>query len=213
MDELELLKKDWSTREQKHPKLSYNDIYNMLFKRSTSIVKWIFIISIAELLFWTGLTLLTPKSSYEILEKLNIMQFMWGTNIIHYLIFIIFIYLFYKNYRTIKVTDSTKQLMDSIIKTRKTVKYFVIYNVVAFALILIFINIMYYLKSDVLIEIITDQYGPVSETTSFLTYFFVVQVIFGVVMLGLLLLFYRVVYGILLRKLKKNHKELEKIEV
>lgn len=213
MDELELLKKDWSTREQKHPRLSYNDIYNMLFKRSTSIVKWIFIISIAELLLWTGLSLLTPKSTYDILEKLNIIQFMWIINVIHYLVFIGFIYMFYKNYRTIKVTDSTKQLMDSIIRTRKTVKYFVIYNVVAFALILIFINIMYYIKSDVLIDIITEEYGSVIDTSTFLTYFFVIQVVFGLIMLGLLLLFYRVVYGILLRKLKKNHRELEKIEV
>jgi len=213
MDELELLKKDWSTREQKHPRLSYNDIYNMLFKRSTSIVKWIFIISIGELLLWTGLSLLTPKSSIEVLEKLGAIQFLWVTNIIHYLVFITFIYLFYKNYKTIKVTDSTKQLMVSIIKTRKTVKYFVIYNVVAFALILIFITLLYYIKSDVLLDIIAEQYGPVVETSSFLTYFFVIQVVFGLIMLGLLLLFYRLVYGILLRKLKKNHKELEKIEV
>nr|MBA3986187.1 hypothetical protein [Flavobacteriales bacterium] len=158
-------------------------------------------------------SLLTPKSSIEVLEKLGAIQFLWVTNIIHYLVFITFIYLFYKNYKTIKVTDSTKQLMVSIIKTRKTVKYFVIYNVVAFALILIFINLMYYIKSDVLLDIIAEQYGPVVETSSFLTYFFVIQVVFGLIMLGLLLLFYRLVYGILLRKLKKNHKELEKIEV
>ena len=34
MDELELLKKDWQSREQKLPKLSYEDIYKMLLKKS-----------------------------------------------------------------------------------------------------------------------------------------------------------------------------------
>lgn len=213
MDELELLKKDWKTREEKHPQLSYDDIYNMLFKKSTSIVKWIFIISIGELIFWTGLSFFTPKSSYEILDKFGVTQILWVSNIIHYIVFIGFIYLFYKNYTAIKVTDSTKQLINSIIKTRKTVRYFVIYNVAVFALILIFINILYYLKSDVLMEIIGEKYGAITDVASFLNYFFIIQIVFGVLMLGLLLLFYRVVYGILLRRLKNNHKELEKIEM
>lgn len=50
-DELEILKSDWKKRHTELPKLSYNEIYKMLFKKSTTIVKWIFIISIAELLF------------------------------------------------------------------------------------------------------------------------------------------------------------------
>lgn len=48
MDELELLKKDWQKRERMHPKLSYDEIYSMLWKKSSSIVKWIFIISVIE---------------------------------------------------------------------------------------------------------------------------------------------------------------------
>ncbi len=213
MDELELLKKDWKTREQKNPQLSYDDIYSMLFKKSTSIVKWIFIISIGELLFWAGLSLLTPKSSYEILDKFGVTQILWGINIIHYIVFIGFIFLFYKNYSGIKVTDSTKQLINNIINTRKTVRYFVIYNVVVFVLTLIFINILYYLKSDVLIDYIKEQNGSIYNPSTFLNYFFIIQIVIGVLMLGLLLLFYRVVYGILLQRLKNNHKELEKIEI
>jgi hypothetical protein len=43
MDQLELLKKQWQSREQELPKLTYNDIYSMLLKKSSSIVKWIFL--------------------------------------------------------------------------------------------------------------------------------------------------------------------------
>ena len=52
MDELELLKKDWQKEENSYPKLTYNEIYKMILKKSSSIVKWIFIISILEFVFW-----------------------------------------------------------------------------------------------------------------------------------------------------------------
>src|SRR5690606_31666371 len=141
MEELDILKKDWKQRDGDQPKLTYNQIYNMLYKKSTSIVKWIFIISIAELLFWTSLSLLTPKSTYEVIETIGAMTFMIVFSIIHYIIFIAFIVTFIKNYYSIKVTDNTQQLMNSILKTRKTVKYFVIYNIAAFVIYLIGINV------------------------------------------------------------------------
>lgn len=214
MDELEILKKDWKKKGQTEPMLSYNQIYNMLYKRSTSIVKWIFIISILELLFWSGIFLITPKSSFEIIEKLGATPILYGFNILHYIVVFIFIYYFYKNYTTIKVTDNTKTLMESILKTRKTVRYFVIYNIAAFALTIIIINIFYYTQSDLLLQFLADTYGSeIKNTEDFITIFFIVQIITGVVMILLLLLFYRVIYGILLRKLKRNYIELERIEV
>lgn len=52
MDELELLKKDWQKDDNNYPKKSYNEIYKMILKKSSSIVKWIFIISILEFILW-----------------------------------------------------------------------------------------------------------------------------------------------------------------
>ena len=46
MDELELLKKDWKNNNAQFKQVSENEIYGMLHKSSSSIVKWIFIISI-----------------------------------------------------------------------------------------------------------------------------------------------------------------------
>lgn len=213
MDQLELLKQNWNKRELEHPRLSYTQIYNMLFKKSTSIVKWIFIISVIELLFWVGLYFVSPKSSFEVIEKLGMKPFMVWFNIFHYIVVLFFIYYFYKNYISIKVTENTKTLMRSILNTRKTVRYFVMYNVAAFALTLIVINYFYYTKSDLLLEVLAETYGIVPEGSEFLTLFLVTQIVFGIILILLLLLFYRIVYGILLRKLKKNYKELEKIEV
>jgi hypothetical protein len=213
MDQLELLKQNWKKREENHPKLSYTQIYNMLFKRSTSIVKWIFIISLLELAFWVGLYFVSPKSSFEIIERLGLTPFMIGFNIVHYVVVVIFIIIFYKNYIAIKVTDSTRSLMDNILKTRRTVKYFVIYNVSAFAVVLIIINYFYYTKSDILLEAMAETYGPIPDGPEFLTYFFIAQIVVGIVLILLLILFYRIVYGILLKKLYKNYHELKKIEL
>ena len=48
---------------------------------------------------------------------------------------------------------------------------------------------------------------------SFTSVFFISQIIGGVIMIALLLLFYRLIYGILLKRLKKNYKELEEINL
>src|SRR5690606_25525773 len=106
----------------------------------------------------------------------------------------------------------TKQLAQSILRTRKTVKCFVVYNVVMFALSLTLLNIMYVFKSDLLLEFIAQDYEtPLSE--NFFSYFIGVQIVFGLLMIGALLLFYRIVYGILLKRLKRNYDELKRIEV
>ena len=54
MDELELLKKDWQKDDNNYPKKSYNEIYKMILKKSSSIVKWILIISILEFMVLRG---------------------------------------------------------------------------------------------------------------------------------------------------------------
>ncbi len=66
MDELDLLKKDWKKHDADYPKLTYKEIYKMIHKNSSSIVKWIFIICIAEFLFWGFANLLIPDSFFEI---------------------------------------------------------------------------------------------------------------------------------------------------
>ncbi|MCW8980086.1 hypothetical protein [Altibacter sp.] len=215
MDELELLKKQWQTREQEFPKLSYQDIYKMLLKKSSSIVKWIFLISIGEIVLWTVLAFLVPESSREINNGIGLKTTFMIINIFHYAVFVVFILLFYKNYRTIRVTDSIKELMGNILKTRRTVKYFVIYNVGVSVLLFIGVNMFYYTKKDQLYELMTSTYEGYSAIPpeSFTSVFFLSQLIGGVIIIGLLLLFYRLIYGILLRRLKRNYNELEKMEI
>lgn len=50
MEELDFLKSHWQKKES-FPQIEANEIRNMLHKSSSSIVKWIFIISILEFVF------------------------------------------------------------------------------------------------------------------------------------------------------------------
>ena len=62
MEGLDLLKKEWN-KESNFPKITESEIYKMIHKKSSSIVKWIFIISILlfPLLFVYGTPGLTEN--------------------------------------------------------------------------------------------------------------------------------------------------------
>ena len=210
-DALDILKKDWEKTENKFKTFSETDIYKMLQSKSISIVKWIFYISIIELIFWIVFSLYA-KSLDHMKDFESISMFIFIREMISYAIIIFFIYLFYKNYKTINATDSVKQLMNSIINTRKTVtmyiRVFIIYNVLA-SLIVFY----YAINNESQWQANYNTAIANGNETAFLIGIFVVLLIFLIVFVILLWLFYRLIYGILLKRLYKNHQELKKIDL
>ncbi|MBT4915835.1 MAG: hypothetical protein HON66_03320 [Formosa sp.] len=211
MDELDLLKKDWNKSTKKYPNLSKEEIYSIISKRSSSIVKWIFIISILEFILWTALSFF--GDSTEVLEKIqaNDFAFIYYTMIIiSYIIIFVFMYLFYKNYRNIAVTENTKVLMEKILKTRKTVKQYVIYNLSMMALVIL-LGIIMELSTSPETQILLTDIESKGENNIFIFYLIItiVSLIAIAVILSLFLGFYYLIYGLLLKRLKKNYKELK----
>ena len=116
MDELELLKKDWQKEGNSYPKLTYNEIYRMILKKSSSIVKWIFIISIIEFVLWTVISYALKDADYnQRFKEYNAESIMIPFLAIGYIIIAYFLYRFFMNYRTISVTDNAKVLMENIL--------------------------------------------------------------------------------------------------
>ncbi len=212
MDELDLLKKDWKKQDASYPELSYNEIYKLIHKKSSSIVKWIFIICIVELLFWSGLNLLVPEKYLEIYDKFNLRTFLYVTEAIRYSIVFIFIYLFYKNYKAISVTETTNLLMQKIIKTRKTVNYYVYYNIALYVLLSVIVNFIMFSNPETMIEALNPNNKINVSGAKFLNIMLIAQIIALVVIIGLLWVYYRIIYGILLKRLNRNYKELETLE-
>ncbi len=201
MDQLELLKKDWKKQESTLPKLSKQELSTLIHKKSSSIVKWIFIISVLEfvipylVLLFTGYDNLSMKNY----EKIGLSDFMTVFYIITSVIILYFIYRFYINYRSISANSNPKELMQNIIKTRRTVRHYIWFNLIAlFVVSLVVIYKMFNTQS--FIESLPEN------TSMVLIWAISIFVLLFIVLL--LWLFYKLIYGVLLNKLRSNYKEL-----
>lgn len=213
MDELELLKKDWKKDDGNFPKVSYNEIYKMILKKSSSIVKWIFIISILEFVFWTLIAFaFKDTKSLKDFDKLDTDYIMIPLTIVGYLILAYFFYLFFKNYRTISATDNAKVLMENILKTRRTVKHYVAFNLI---FLVVGSAAGLYIQFEQNPQIVTMAHTAAADGNLFVFYakFILITAVFLVGAIAILLFFYWLIYGILLKRLNRNYTELKKLEV
>ena len=214
MDELELLKRDWQKKDKQLPQLSFDEIYKMIWKKSSSVVKWIFFISIMEFLV-PHLIYLVPSMSKNLAvwKDLGLGNILVISNVVQYSVVLFFIFQFYKRYREISTLDNAKKLMSNILKTRKTVKYYVI-----FCLSLIFISFIVmavgiYLNEDPMTAL---GYGYKAENINpekLKTTLVATVVVLGVVVTLVMGCIYFLLYGILLKKLNKNYKELKEMDI
>ncbi len=214
MDELELLKRDWQKKGNELPQLSYDEIYKMIWKKSSSIVKWIFLISIIEFLLPHLLYLLPSMSkNIAVWKDLGLGNFLLLSNVVQYSVVLFFIFQFYKRYREISSLDNAKQLLTNILKTRKTVKHYVI-----FCLSLIFISFMVmavgiYLNDDPMLAMGYSYQVENISPEKLKTTLIATVVILGVVITLVMGCIYFLLYGILLKKLKRNYNELKEMDI
>ncbi len=209
MKELDLLKKDWQNNNA-FEQVSELEIYKMLHTKSSSIVKWIFIISILEIILWTVISVFFNTDDYlKNIKHEELDIYFMALTVFNYAVILIFIYLFYKNYKAISTTVSIKQLMKDIIKTRKTVQCYVWYNLGMATLSLLFgFYIAFAYNPDVAILM-----NKIGNNTKVMVITIGIFVLIIAAFLGLFWLFYRLIYGTLLRRLFANYNELKKIDL
>lgn len=213
MDELDILKKDWQKQEEKLPKLSYDEIYKMILKKSSSIVKWIFIISLLEFVFWALISFaMKDTDAMTRFESYDADNIIIPLTIISYVVLAYFFYRFYMNYKTISATDNARKLMKNILKTRKTVKQYVAFNLI-FLFITTFIALgIQFNKDEEMINII-EKASANGELLKFYAITILATLVVLAIIIALILLFYYLIYGLLLGRLNKNYNELKKLEV
>ena len=209
MDELELLKKDWNRSETAFESYSKAQIYPMIKKKSSSIVKTLFYISIAEMVFWILINVVPyfMSSNYRgEIEELSHHTWYIILTVSGYFIIGGFIYFLYRSYNTISVTDSAKKLMENILRTRKIVKYYVIYNLfLAFISIPLSFYLMLQEDQDLAAQVSSMNSGQMAILIALIT------AVTGA-FIFVFWIFYRILYGILLKRLNKNYQELKKLE-
>jgi hypothetical protein len=212
MEELDLLKKNWRKNRTSEHEVSENQIYAILQKGSSSVVKWILIVGILEFLLWTIFSILTydenQMTEMGLAKYETILEII---NVLYYLVLAGFIALFYKNYRAVSVVTNTRNLMQSILKVRKTVNYYIGFN-------LVFIAIGTFVLFSLII-FSTPQFENLRNILfdgnhNFKIFLLLLLVlIFISIFLVVYWLFYKLIYGLFLQKLSKNYKELQKVDL
>ena len=216
--ELDRLKKTW---QEHHVPQVYdsNQIMAMLNNKSRTYFKYILWISIAEFLVFILANIYTifysqnnntfiniigklgVKSTPEI--EMNFEHLYLGLKMISLAMTATFVYLFYKNYKKINIESNLKKFILQIIKFKKTVNAFILSNVI---LLLVFTVVLtgftFYVLDNQNIEMNNNTFWGVV----------IVLVLMTLVSIGLILLYYRVVYGIIMSRLDKNLKQLKAIE-
>lgn len=211
MDGLELLKKDWKKNEPRFEQVSVKDIYAMLHKKSSSTVKTLLYVSIAELVFWILISLIPLFSSSSYNEQINLVYknetVFYIANVISYGIIILFVYLLYKAYKDISVTDTVKGLMQRILKTRKIIQYYVIFNLTMAFIAMTLGSYLGIVNNPEIYE----QFNGFNQAQIIISISIII--VFTLIFVLLVWVFYRILYGILIRRLLKNYNELKKLEV
>ncbi|WP_339848374.1 hypothetical protein [uncultured Dokdonia sp.] len=203
VDELEMLKKDWQKQEGSLPKYTKEDLYPMLLKKSSSVVKWILFISIAEFAVWILLSFgikITGDDASNVKTVIGDSVEYISTGI-HLAALIFFIGWFYKNYKKIENTDSPRVLMQNILNTRKTVKYY------------IWFNLAFLVLGTVGAFVLIEATHPEFLSTDSLFLAVISLIIMLALAIGILLIIYRLLYGRLLKRLRANYNQLKKLEL
>ena len=213
MDELEILKKDWQKEDSQYPKLSFDEIYRMILKKSSSIVKWIFIISVLEFVLWTVLSFgMKDNEAMQRFRSYNVNYVLVIMNVISYSVLGYFLFRFFMNYRRISVTDNAQKLMKNILRTRQTVRQYVFVNIALFFVSTLVVLFIQFNKDEELISTI-ETASANGEILKFYAITAITTLLILGGMIGLLIGFYYLIYGLLLRNLNRNYKELKKFEI
>lgn len=216
-DELDDLKSIWKnqTEEKSYDK---SEIFKMIHRKSINSIQWLFVITLIELLLAMGISVwaLISGSNFfsshlkEIMseESLRTYEYISHMSVIGSALFVALTFFYYKK---IAVQSSVSHLIHSIIKFRKTIFWFIIIWVV---LTLLFILPMYFEMGK---QIFLHDYdkGNMSAEEIEKTAQGVgvgLAVVTSVLIILFSLLYYGIIYGIFLRRLGKNLKELKKIE-
>jgi len=216
MNELELLKKAWQNDAAPFREVSELEIHTMIHRKSSSLVKWILVISLIELGLGVFLSLClsftkVDTQSIRLMKSWGVYEYYIGFAIFIYLATFYFITRFYQMYRKISVLANTQTLMKHILNTRKVVKQYIAFNLSSFAFLVVAMG-TYALKQGY--EKAMQERGIAHAAMPFETKLLGILIIVGlaaVLTFGFWLI-YRLIYGILLKKLRRNYEELQKMD-
>ncbi len=217
--DIDNFKETWQKQNVK-PKYDSTEILQMLNKKSRNYVKYILWISIVEFLLVLSISVYYLFKGDEGAELLHIVERMGITKtpaleksldlfytimrIVSFSITGYFIVRFFISYKKIKVECNLKNLILQIIRFKNTVNLFIITNILMLVLITAFLSFFMF-------RIISDQNVELQQST-FIGFVvgLVVSLAFSIFLIWI---YYRIVYGIIMKRLGKNLAQLKEIDL
>ena len=209
MNKLDELKKEWGNQKF-DLQLSKEELYGLTQKKSISSIKWIFIFSCVEFFAYILFPFLIPDyfEAFEYYRSIHLYEFSIVINILGYSILSYFMIQFYLNYNKIKTSDSISILIETIIKSRKSVNKYIIYNIGVFIVFLTVVLINAFRYDENYINLLNQDVAGQGSIIKMV----VVIIIIMILVLAALIGFYYLVYGRYFLKLKRHIQELKQIE-
>ncbi len=216
--DIDSLKESWQ-KQPKKPTYDSRQIELMLNKSSRNYVKYILWISVIEFFLILGANLYYSFSGEENSGLLNVLaklglkdseSFQQTLSLLYLTLKIVslsmtavFVYFFYVNYRKISVEANLKKLILQIIKFKRTVQLFILANIALVILFTVIVGVFTFF-------LLAQQ--DIHLTNPTLLGFILGLLLMMLISVLLIWVYYRLVYGFILKRLGKNLQQLKKIE-
>lgn len=212
MEGLDLLKQSWNN-ENRFRMIPKDELYDMAHKKSASVMKWILLVSITEFLVWFLIPLLfsddASDEGSQLVISLGLDVVLDVISYVHYTVMIGFVVLFYRNYKKIQLKDSSRKLMGDILRVRKTIMYYI--NLTIFLIILrgVVSFWLYFTKNPEMVDLF-ERLDKADKLWIMVIIIAVIALIFFGLIALIVWLYFKLVYGILMKKLYRNYEDLKK---
>lgn len=212
MEGLDLLKQGWNN-ENRFRKIPKDELYDMAHKKSESVMKWILLVSIIEFSLWFLIPFSfsndTSDEGSQLVISLGLDVILDAITYFHYVVMVGFMVLFYRNYKKIQLKDSSRKLMGDILRVRKTIMYYI--NVTIFLIILrcIVSFWLYFTKDPKMVDLFERLDKADKLWIMVLIIAVIALIVFGAIAL-LVWGYFKLVYGLLMKKLYRNYEDLKK---
>ncbi|WP_312311820.1 hypothetical protein [Empedobacter brevis] len=212
--ELDDLKSIWGSIKDEE-KFDQNQIFQMLKKKSSTTIKWLFIFTFCEFiifLVYNLYILISGKNLFDskvttLLEQKTINNYEI-TSVFSIVITFGFLIMAYRYFKKIDLNQSVVDLMKNIISFRRLVNLFILFTVLS--LIVSSAPFYYELGQSIYLAKHANDIQPLANNASIYGWIAIITAVTFIVIIGTL--YYGIIYFLFLRKLQQNLKELKEMK-
>lgn len=212
--ELDDLKSIWGSIKEEE-KFDQNQIFQMLKKKSSTTIKWLFIFTFCEFiifLVYNLYILISGKNLFDskvttLLEQKTINNYEI-TSVFSIVITFGFLIMAYRYFKKIDLNQSVVDLMKNIISFRRLVNLFILFTVLS--LIVSSAPFYYELGQSIYLAKHANDIQPLANNAGIYGWIAIITAVTFIVIIGTL--YYGIIYFLYLRKLQQNLKELKEMK-